>query len=122
MATHPDEAKEFLDGKIVKDKTLRKKVLKTALEFTQEEGEEFAEILRRFWCRNLERVIPCGKIYRRSFAVLKVPGVPTVLVEVGYMSNYRELKILLSNYYQWKIAETIYKAILDYFNLSPKRR
>ena len=79
--------------------------------------EEFAKILRRYWCRYLGRYIPCGGIYRRSFAVLKVPGVPTVLVEIGYMTNRRELKLLTDPHYQWLIAKTIYRAILDYFNL-----
>jgi len=117
LATHPSKAVEFLDDDMVWDYTVRKKVLKTTLEFTQEEGEEFAKILRRYWCRYLGRYIPCGGIYRRSFAVLKVPGVPTVLVEIGYMTNRRELKLLTDPHYQWLIAKTIYRAILDYFNL-----
>ena len=119
LAVHPERAKEFLASQMVRDKTVRKKVLKTALEFTQEEGQEFAKILRHHWCKNLGRTIPCGGIYKRSFAVLKVPSVPTILVEVGYMTNLYELKKLTSERYQWRIALTIYRAVLDYFNLSP---
>ncbi|RTZ67894.1 MAG: hypothetical protein DSZ30_05050 [Aquificaceae bacterium] len=117
LATHPSRALYFLDDDMVRDSTVRKKVLKTTLEFTQEEGEEFAKIARRYWCKYLGRFIPCGGIYKRSFAVLKVPGVPTVLVEIGYMTNRRELNLLTNPRYQWSIAKTLYRAILDYFNL-----
>jgi len=120
LAAHPKEAKNFLSPEMVEDKTVRKKVLKTSLEFTQEEGEEFAETLRRLWCRYLGRYIPCGGIYKRSFAVLKVPGVPTVLIELGYMTNRRDLAHLTDPRFQNLVAKTIYLAILDYFNLKEK--
>jgi len=121
LATHPSHALHFLDEDMVRDYAVRKKVLKTTLEFTQEEGEEFAKIARRYWCKYLERFIPCGGIYKRSFAVLKVPGVPTVLVEIGYMSHRGELNLLTNSRYQWSIAKTLYRAILDYFNLKMRK-
>ena len=122
LAVHPAEAENFLDPKMVRDRTVRKKVIKTSLEFTQEEGEEFAKVVRHYWCRFLSREIPCGEIYKRSFAVLKVPGVPTLLVEMGYMTNRRDLYILTNNRYQWSIARTLYRAILDYFNLKSYKK
>jgi N-acetylmuramoyl-L-alanine amidase len=118
LAVHPREARQFIDDDMVKDRYVRKKVLKTALEFTQDEGEELAESLRREWCRYLSQYIPCGGIYKRSFAVLKVPGVPTVLVELGYMTNKRDLKYLTDSRFEWSIAKTLYFGILDYLNLS----
>ena len=121
LAVHPEKAKNFLDGDIVRDRKLRKEVLKKSLEITQEEGEELAQSLKEAWCRYMAKYIPCRGIYRRNFAVLKVPGVPTVLVEIGYMSNRRELSLLTSNFYQWLIAYTLYMGILDYLHLSPRR-
>jgi len=119
LAVHPAKAKEFISSQMVDDKTVRKKVLKTSLEFTQEEGEQLARELRKMWCRYMARYIPCGGIYKRSFAVLKVPGVPTVLVELGYMTNRRDLHYLISKRYQWIMAKTLYLGILDYLNLKP---
>ncbi len=122
LAVHPQKAKEFLNREIAKDGKLRREVLKTTLQITQEEGEDLALSLKKAWCKYMAKYIPCHGIFKRNFAVLKVPGVPTVLVEVGYMTNRRELKVLVNNYYQWFIASTLYLGILDYLHLSVPRK
>jgi len=48
---------------------------------------------------------------RAPFYVLRYAYVPSVLVEVGYLSNYYEEKILRKKYYQKQIAETIAFAV-----------
>jgi len=122
LAVHPQKAKEFLNREIAKDGKLRREVVKKSLEITQEEGEDLAKSLQREWCSYLAKYIPCHGIFKRNFAVLKVPGVPTVLVEVGYMTNRRELRLITSDHYQWLIASTLYLGILDYLHLSvPKK-
>jgi len=50
-----------------------------------------------------------------GFAVLKSPTVPSVLVEVGYMSNRSEEKLLRSRAHRKKISSAIIKAIDNYF-------
>jgi N-acetylmuramoyl-L-alanine amidase len=50
-----------------------------------------------------------------GFAVLKSPTVPSVLVEVGYMSNKREERLLLSKAHRKKVSAAIIKAIDNYF-------
>lgn len=50
-----------------------------------------------------------------GFAVLKSPTVPSVLVEIGYMSNRQEEKLLRSRSYRSKASETLLKAIDNYF-------
>lgn len=50
-----------------------------------------------------------------GFAVLKAPDVPSVLVEMGFLSNKHEEKNLRSNSYREKMAQAIVKAIEDYF-------
>jgi N-acetylmuramoyl-L-alanine amidase len=52
-----------------------------------------------------------------GFAVLKSPTVPSVLVEVGYMSNRNEEKLLRSRAHRKKISSAIVRAIDDYFKL-----
>jgi N-acetylmuramoyl-L-alanine amidase len=42
-----------------------------------------------------------------GFAVLKAPDIPSVLVEVGYISNPQEAKLLNTSVFQTKLAEAI---------------
>ena len=51
-----------------------------------------------------------------GFAVLKAPDIPSVLLEMGYLSNKNDAKLLTSEIYQKKIVDNIYIATLKYFN------
>ena len=55
------------------------------------------------------------------FMVLKESSCPSVLVEVGFLSNAKEEKRLGSEDYQWKIAQGIVEGILRY-NYQLKRQ
>lgn len=50
-----------------------------------------------------------------GFAVLKSPTVPSVLVEIGYMSNREEERLLLSEEHRAKIISAIIEAVDQYF-------
>ncbi len=50
-----------------------------------------------------------------GFAVLKAPDIPSVLIEVGFMSNKREADALLSESYRRKVAGSIKSGIEAYF-------
>lgn len=50
-----------------------------------------------------------------GFAVLKAPDVPSVLVELGYLSNRTEEKQLKQKSYRKKLATSAVKAINKYF-------
>jgi len=49
-----------------------------------------------------------------GFYVLKGARMPAVLVEVGFVSNREEERMLRNDYYRQKIAESITEGILDY--------
>ncbi|UDQ96683.1 N-acetylmuramoyl-L-alanine amidase [Lentisphaerota bacterium WC36G] len=49
-----------------------------------------------------------------QFAVLKKSKVPAVLIETGFLSNYKDKKLLASAWYQEKIALGIAKGVLSY--------
>lgn len=53
---------------------------------------------------------------RANFFVLKYNTVPSILVEIGYMSNKSEAKKLEDEEYQNKLAVGIYKGISRYIN------
>lgn len=58
-----------------------------------------------------------GKSHRfAGFRVLKAPDVPSVLVELGYLSNRQDEKILKSSKGQTKLAVSLAKGIDKYFD------
>lgn len=50
-----------------------------------------------------------------GFVVLKAPDVPSVLIELGYMSNTEDVKMLRSDAWQQKVAGSIAEAIGGFF-------
>lgn len=51
-----------------------------------------------------------------GFAVLKAPDIPSVLIELGYMSNDREAGMLSTPAYRNRIADALVSGIDYYFN------
>jgi N-acetylmuramoyl-L-alanine amidase len=49
-----------------------------------------------------------------GFAVLKSPDVPSILVELGYLSNELDEKELVSKKYRGRMAKAILRAIDQY--------
>lgn len=54
-----------------------------------------------------------------SLAVLKASDIPSILVEVGFISNYREEKNLLSSSHQKKLANSLFNGLKGYFTAYP---
>jgi N-acetylmuramoyl-L-alanine amidase len=50
-----------------------------------------------------------------GFAVLKAPDIPSILLELGYISNPREERLLLSTAHRNKLSAAIVEAIEIYF-------
>ncbi len=50
-----------------------------------------------------------------GFAVLKAPDIPSILIELGYLSNYNEEKFLRQPSYRRKLADSIAQAVVKYF-------
>ena len=72
----------------------------------------------------IEQLARLGKVHRRAvqqagFLVLKSPDVPSILVEVAYISNPAEEKKLRSRSHQRKLADAILVGIRNYFYESP---
>ena len=58
-------------------------------------------------------------VEQASFAVLKAPDIPSILVETAFISNPEEEKRLKDNAYQDKMAEAIFSGIKRYFSKNP---
>jgi N-acetylmuramoyl-L-alanine amidase len=50
-----------------------------------------------------------------GFVVLKAPDVPSVLVELGYMTNKSDLKLLTSESWRTKAAANMAQAVEQFF-------
>jgi N-acetylmuramoyl-L-alanine amidase len=51
-----------------------------------------------------------------GFAVLKAPDIPSVLIEMGYLSNKQDTRMLWQAEHQQKLAQSIAKGVGDYFS------
>ena len=57
-----------------------------------------------------------------SFKVLEAPDVPSALIELGYLSNAGDEKLLVSPEWQDKAADSMVDAIDAYFGKTRRRR
>ncbi len=86
-----------------------------AFDWTLEESEDFARLLALELRRTLKRQVYFKGIRRAGFVVLKTPGIPSVLIEVGFITNPKEARRLKNPRFQKKVAYAIYRAIVRYF-------
>ena len=50
-----------------------------------------------------------------GFAVLKAPDIPSVLIEMGYLSNIKDSGLLVDSSYHKKITNSIFEGVENYF-------
>jgi len=94
---------------------VRRVMADLALDVTLYESVQFGNMLSKNLRAQLGREVEFKGIQRAGFAVLKTPGIPSILVEVGFITNPQEA--LLMNYpqFQERFAKAMYDAILEYF-------
>lgn len=54
-----------------------------------------------------------------SLGVLRAPDIPSILVEVGFISNPQEERLLRSSAHQQKLVQSIFTGLRRHFELSP---
>jgi N-acetylmuramoyl-L-alanine amidase len=93
-------------------------IMKTLIDLSQRESKNnssnFANIAIR-GIKNSEIKILQNTHRFAGFAVLTAPDMASTLIELGYLSNKQEEKLLNSLSYKRKIAESLVKAIDEYF-------
>ena len=55
------------------------------------------------------------KVEQASFAVLKSPDIPSILIETGFISNPEEARLLRTRDYQRKMARAIHQGVSSWF-------
>lgn len=87
---------------------------------TSTEGEKFAKVMQQ----TIKDYIADGnhrvEKANTSYYMLKKSTCPLVIIECGFLSNYREAELLVTQEYQTKMAEAIRNGILKYLSLEDK--
>lgn len=101
-----------------KDKYLSQAVLDLQFGHSQKVGYGSAQEV-------LKELGNIGKLHKKrpehaSLGVLRSPDIPSMLVEIGFISNPDEESQLASSAYQDKLAQAIYKGLKRYFQQHPQ--
>lgn len=102
----------------VEDPDVANILISLAMRDTMNQSKFFANTVVEELGRNNVNILSKPHRYA-GFAVLKAPDIPSVLVEMGFMSNEREANLLSSPSYRAKIAKALVEGIDAYFE---KRR
>jgi N-acetylmuramoyl-L-alanine amidase len=100
--------------KVSANPNVNKIVADMAISHTMTEGLNFAKFAQIHLKRNLKD-IEFKRIESANFAVLKTPSIPAVLVETAFITNKNDAKLLANDEFLEKFAQSLYKAIVDYF-------
>ena len=91
------------------------------VDLLKRETSNFAHDFRGLVANELRRHIPMSRDPQRSaaFKVLKQTQTPAVLIELGYMSNAKDQKLLHSNEWQLQVGTAIAASVEAFFAKRP---
>lgn len=93
------------------NKSVNRIVADLAMNNTITEGNHFARISKKY----LKNIVDFQGIDSANFAVLKTPGIPSVLIEIAYLTHPIDSQLLKSDIFLEKFNLELYQAILEYF-------
>ncbi len=99
----------------VEDKDVANILMDLAMRDTMNQSNFFANKMVSQLSRKGVRVLDHSH-RSAGFAVLKAPDVPSILIEVGFMSNRKEASMLSKPSYRKKVASAIKSGIGGYFD------
>jgi N-acetylmuramoyl-L-alanine amidase len=72
--------------------------------------------------KQLEKKVPKmhgNGLKKANFSVLRMPDIPAMMVEMGFISNPKDNKLLKSSKFQKEIVKAILKGVKSYFKSNP---
>ncbi len=93
-------------------------LLDLSMNYSVGESLKAAEQVRKKLAGSVPKMHGKG-IKKAAFVVLRMPDIPAMLVEMGFMSNRQERNQLKSNKYQRKIANSVFTGVKTYFKSNP---
>jgi len=84
---------------------------------TKNRSATFANILLPELARHVQMLDRSHRF--AGFAVLKAPDIPSVLVEMGYLSNREDERLLTSAAHRTRLSATLVRAVGHYFDKQP---
>ena len=120
LASKENEA-DLIGGVSLKGKDTH--VKRTIMDLLQTATIDYSLRLGSSVLKHLERINTLHKphVEQASFAVLKSPEVPSILVETAFISNPEEERRLNDEAYQDKLARALLEGIRDYIAKHPPR-
>ena len=105
---------KFLSGKYESDiMKIRAGMLSSVV---QRRSKKLAGFIEKGLEKQLRKRILNRGVKKADFSVLRGSLMPAVLVEMGYLSNAKESKLLQKEKFRLKIAEGVAKGLREYAN------
>jgi N-acetylmuramoyl-L-alanine amidase len=93
-------------------------LLDLSMNYSVGESLKAAEQVRKNLSNSMPKMHGKG-IKKAAFVVLRMPDIPAMLVEMGFISNRQERNQLKSRKHQRKIANSVFSGVKTYFKSNP---
>ncbi len=115
-----EEASDLAGGVDIshQDPLVAQVIIDLSMSYSVGESIKAGESVRKQLAKTMPKMHGKG-IKKAAFVVLKMPDIPAMMVEMGYISNRVENKLLKSKKHQKKIASSIFKGVKNYFRNNP---